>query len=330
MQLFLLSIIALMGRVYGHGHIVIPASTRHGGSIKLGGDCTNGACYWFTNNIEIPGEPTLPVYARSVQLNVTGGVKDVYKTSPWRAPGSAQVLGSGCGSAGGGPVYYANGGNPPPGIKQGMDGIDLPKMTPTVWKRGSVQEVAWSIAANHGGGYVWRICKNDGVKVTEECFQKNILKFASKYSYLVYSNGTKSEKFKMTTVSEGTYPEGSEWARGPVPACYLCDAYTKCGTPLTPVPGKVKSDWDQQVNCYAMCDGAGASKADGYCPDGTPQFPESIHHISGFGKHVWDWGIADEVQIPTDIEAGEYLLSWRWDCEESTQVWQNCADITIV
>lgn len=329
MQLLILATIGLLWEVNGHGHIVIPASTRHGGSIKRGGDCTNGACFWFTNNIEIPGEPTLPHYARSVQLDVTGGEKDVYKTSPWRAPGTAQVLGSGCGSAGGGPVLYMNGGYPPKGIEQGMDGIDLPKMTPTVWKRGSVQEVAWSISANHGGGYVWRLCKNDGInKVNEECFQKGILKFVGDTSYLVYSNGTKSAEFKMTKVSEGTYPEGSEWARGPVPSCYDCDAYTKCGTPLKPVPGPVQSDWNNQVTCYAMCDGAGSSKATGSCPAKT-QFPEALPGISGFGKNVWDWGVADKVQIPSNIEAGEYLLSWRWDCEESTQVWQNCADITI-
>ena len=38
----------------------------------------------------------------------------------------------------------------------------------------------------------------------------------------------------------------------------------------------------------------------------------------------------DKVVVPHDVEAGVYLLSWRWDCEESTQVWQNCADINIV
>eukprot|EP00660_Eupelagonema_oceanica_P019760 gene19760-biopygen44345 len=27
----------------------------------------------------------------------------------------------------------------------------------------------------------------------------------------------------------------------------------------------------------------------------------------------------DRVAIPDNLEAGEYLLSWRWDCEESTQ-----------
>merc|ERR1719313_864682 len=40
-----------------------------------------------------------------------------------------------------------------------------------------------------------------------------------------------------------------------------------------------------------------------------------------------DFSIVDEVQVPS--EKGEYLLSWRWDCEETDQVWNSCADITI-
>ena len=38
----------------------------------------------------------------------------------------------------------------------------------------------------------------------------------------------------------------------------------------------------------------------------------------------------DRVIVPANLEAGEYLLSWRWDCEETRQIWQNCADIRIV
>merc|ERR1719245_687895 len=38
----------------------------------------------------------------------------------------------------------------------------------------------------------------------------------------------------------------------------------------------------------------------------------------------------DRVVIPDDLEEGEYLLGWRWDCEESGQIWQNCADITLI
>ena len=51
---------------------------------------------------------------------------------------------------------------------------------------------------------------------------------------------------------------------------------------------------------------------------------------AGEGGLTWDWSIMDKVSVPSDLEPGAYLLSWRWDCEESTQVWQNCADIEIV
>ena len=34
--------------------------------------------------------------------------------------------------------------------------------------------------------------------------------------------------------------------------------------------------------------------------------------------------------LQADIEPGEYVLGWRWDCEETTQIWQSCSDITIV
>ena len=39
--------------------------------------------------------------------------------------------------------------------------------------------------------------------------------------------------------------------------------------------------------------------------------------------------IVDKVQIPKDTTPGEYVLSWRWDCEQTKQIWQNCADVTI-
>ena len=40
--------------------------------------------------------------------------------------------------------------------------------------------------------------------------------------------------------------------------------------------------------------------------------------------------ILDKVRVPADIEPGEYVLSWRWDCELTAQVWNACSDVTIV
>ena len=34
--------------------------------------------------------------------------------------------------------------------------------------------------------------------------------------------------------------------------------------------------------------------------------------------------------IPADLAPGDYVLQWRWDCEESDQIWASCADVTVV
>lgn len=313
-----------------HGHLTLPASSRHGGDVRLGGDCANEACFWFSNNVEIPAEPTLPDAARSVNANATGAA-DIYSTSPWRAPGSAPVFGSGCGAGGGGPTAYANGGY----IKsapQGKDGAALPAVEPVEWTAGDVVEVGFAIAANHGGGYQYRVCRvgddGDASDVTEACFQRTPLPFAGTTSAIAWPDGTRKE-FARYDVTEGVTPKGFAWARDPVPGCTTCDPYSSCGAPLPPVPGFVKSDWDDWVNCCAMCDGAGESKGStGACESGT-HFPEPAEGISGFGKSVWPWSVVDSVRLPKDLPEGRYLLSWRWDCEESTQVWQNCADVRI-
>jgi hypothetical protein len=40
--------------------------------------------------------------------------------------------------------------------------------------------------------------------------------------------------------------------------------------------------------------------------------------------------IVDTLLIPSDLEAGDYVLGWRYDCEESSQVWSSCSDVRIV
>ena len=36
------------------------------------------------------------------------------------------------------------------------------------------------------------------------------------------------------------------------------------------------------------------------------------------------------VEVPENLEPGEYVLSFRWDCQQSPQVWNSCANIQIV
>jgi len=263
-------------------------------------------------------------------VNVSSGPKDWSRKNPWRAPGSAPVIGSGCGSAGGGPTALpCAGGVAPPGFSQGDDAL---KVLPahgdvTIWERGSVVEVAWAITANHGGGYAYRLCKSNG-NISEECFQRNHLRFSGNLQWLQFGDNVSSRlEVPLVRVTQGTHPKGSEWARNPIPACRVCDT-SSCGN-LTSAKG---------MRCAQHCAGydlpgamSGTSAA---CPAGTPtEFPELSPGVSGYTRLPLvglPYNIVDLVEIPGDIGLGDYLLSWRWDAEQTAQVWQNCADIKIV
>lgn len=88
---------------------------------------------------------------------LAAGPLDYTATSPWRAPGSAPVFGSGCGMAGGGPYRESDGGTASEfGFPQNMDGKDLPPLgTKTAWKRGTAVEVcAASLPSNLGFDFI--------------------------------------------------------------------------------------------------------------------------------------------------------------------------------
>jgi hypothetical protein len=48
-----------------------------------------------------------------------------------------------------------------------------------------------------------------------------------------------------------------------------------------------------------------------------------------------EWGpynleIVDMVAMPENIPPGPYIVGFRWDCEESNQIWASCSDIDII
>lgn len=46
--------------------------------------------------------------------------------------------------------------------------------------------------------------------------------------------------------------------------------------------------------------------------------------------HVWYVLRKDAVRIPDDLEAGDYVLSLRWDVQNGHQVWVSCASVRLV
>merc|ERR1719461_1855319 len=180
---------------------------------------------WFTNQtyatqVTLPRESELHTYQVGYYMSNT----------PWNGPGSAKIF-SPCGISGGNPNGCPPGdessrGKPCPGggSAYGPDalavyGTQLKDMLTTKWKSGSVVEAHWGIQANHGGGYQYRLCKvpEEGVKaLTEECFQKMPLEFASPMSWIQHGESKDNRtEFKAVRVNTGTMPENSTWARNP-------------------------------------------------------------------------------------------------------------------
>merc|ERR1712107_823030 len=79
---------------------------------------------------------------------------------------------------------------------------------------------SWSLYANHGGGYSYRLCPRSS-NLTEECFQQHHLQFVGNKSWIQYAGKDESNRTAIDAirVSEGTNPPGSQWTRNPIPAC---------------------------------------------------------------------------------------------------------------
>jgi len=296
----------------------------------------DGACRWFnqgcqpgcskcTDNFIIPCLHPMPPTNldpkfRTWLKGIPAGAH-VNLSTPWTAPGYAPVF-SPCGIAGGGARYHpSNGALAPHGVKQGFDGKDLPELggVTTVWLRGSTQEVAWSIEANHGGGYAYRLCPKSH-DLTEECFQAHHLQFAGDESWIQYGDDEDNRTaIAGPILALGTNPKGSHWKKVPVPACgdpsggvgggFLCTTPPQFEPPLPGLYGYGGS---------ACFDFTGDGKTSALCTAKEHQY-----WIDKF-----KFNIIDKVQVP-DLAPGDYVLSFRWDTEQTPQVWANCADITI-
>lgn len=111
--------------------------------------------------------------------------------------------------------------------EQGFPGSKLEPLLPVEWVSGQEAEVAWSIAANHGGGYIFRLCAvGDGQELTEECFWQNVLPWAGNTSALRWRQPGNAHEVVIaaTRTAEGMLPAGSVWTRNPIPPCddYRC------------------------------------------------------------------------------------------------------------
>lgn len=193
----------------------------------------------------------------------------------------------------------------------------------TKWSAGSKQEVAWGVLANHGGGYAWRLCPSSS-ELTEECFQSGHLKFAGKAWVQFGYNETGRLAFRPTYTSEGTKPVGSMWAKNPIAPCSQPNGglYGKCQRPAyePPLP------WLFGYGTAGCLDYANPSIKPLHPYPVIPCTQEDYHFDQG---KFSDLNIIDLVEVPEDLAPGDYVLSLRFDSEQTPQVWNQCADLTV-
>lgn len=66
-------------------------------------------------------------------------------------------------------------------------------------------------------------------------------------------------------------------------------------------------------------------------------FPMSLGDIDAipnlpfaYGRGPFNYSVVDKVKVPSDVVPGHYIVSWRWDAEQTKQVWSQCGDVMIV
>jgi len=295
-----------------------------------------------------PIEPTLgggdPAHERELRTHNVDGLSargDWTKVNPWRAPGTAGMGNPNfepCGINSGGNASFANPETTAKDVPKAGPGTALPYVGkgPT-WKRGSTVEAAWAIYANHAGGYSYRLCKvNDDrtQKVTEACFQQTPLDFVGDQTEIRYTDSSKpSVMIPAVTTSVGTFPKGSMWRKNPVPMCN-CDVGYDCFDEIAEVGKALPGDKGLTVAYNKTNFHPGQTSK--VCPTGV-QFPSPVDDVLGGPPYMpyysetdnFEYMMVDKLKVPEHLPAGEYVLSWRWDCEETPQVWNSCADLTI-
>lgn len=308
-----------------NGAIGLDAGAHCSASAEVEGHGPVGSCMWFNNYTFTSETPTLPMDLRTYRDDDTaqGGV--TWEKMPWAAPGTATHIDGTfypCGVGGGNPRGCPMGDPmtdscPGGGFGNGPDArhFDFDNVVTTEWKAGDVVEAAWGIVANHGGGYSYRLCPADS-DLEEDCFQAGALDFSGSKSWVQIGKDSRN-RIEFDRSSFKT-PNGNEWAMNPIAPCGSPDG----GAGISDPTG------------YARCSDLGLCQ----CPESVgTQFPVRAYGLEGFGEHSpftsgvdFKWSIVDRLQVPKDMKPGKYVLSWRWDCEQTPQVWALCSDIRVV
>jgi len=155
--------------------------------------------------------------------------------------------------------------------------------------------------------------------------------------------------FQAMRINTGTIPKGSTWTRNPIPACKsIAGGAFNMGCHVSTVDGKYKpaksSDFQfppygidkSRADFNGLLGGFGGGACFGCNQEVNPidcnvfgKIGRNNCSVDETNAQVFSFNIVDKVKVPK-VPAGEYVISFRWESEQTPQIWSTCSDITIV
>jgi len=145
----------------------------------------------------------------------------------------------------------------------------------------------------------------------------------------------------------GTFPEGSTWTRNPIPACNApAGGAFNWGCLVSSIPDKYPP---VPASAYQfappgndlsrpglLLGGFGIGSCFGCNQHINPKdcniFGKKYKNnctVDETAAQIFQWSVVDKVRVPS-VTPGDYVVSFRWDSEQTPQVWASCSDVTIV
>jgi len=316
MYLHYFSVLLLIPSIMGHGNMIRPRTWwnpvgwdgnhvgcgvldlpdtefEHHNSHASAPDCMD---FWFSNHVEIPGHATLPDHVSQPEVKCIGqaGHHDDDHKFPWWSPGTTKIFGS-CGTLGGIPAgchgdYTGKFGDC---CTDHCDAFALGKNAEEYdWSGHDVPVTTW--IAGSVVEVQWFVSANH----------------AGGYSYRLC-------KIPHNGINNGDLTE----------ECFQENQLDFVGDKQWVIyhnPGHWDSPDREEVTAKRTTEGT--------YPPGSMWTANPIYpHMEEGGDDDRGHGhIVDMVHVPSTLEPGEYVLSFRWDSKCSPQVWTSCANIEIL
>jgi len=160
--------------------------------------------------------------------------------------------------------------------------------------------------------------------------------WADGYGYYVSTLGTE-EKNKATAINGdpcGNHKDKTTCDSSSKNACTWYAAKTLCYSPKTTAGVGVCKDIKDETACGAASAKSGckwhSQKQVCYPEQDEKADTSKVTGFAGTGTkdaELHQWWVEDELRAPSKL--GDYILQWRWDNEQTPQVWTTCADILV-